>query len=114
MRGAECWTDHRLIRSKLSLVIQPVHRRLPAKSVKRLNVKALKDPQMKNLLAKNITAALSINSTDNFNNDINSCWSSLRDTVHQASCDTLGHIKRRHQDWYDENDTEIQQLLSVK
>ena len=29
MRGVKCWTDHRLVRSFLSLHIAPVHCRVP-------------------------------------------------------------------------------------
>ncbi len=114
MRGADCWTDHNMIRSKLSLVIEPMHRRLPTKPVQRLNVKALQDPVVRNLLAENITNALSIQGSDNDIKDANEKWCTLRDAVHQAAYDTLGKPKRRHQDWFDENDSEIQQLLSVK
>ncbi len=44
MRGAECWTDHRLIRSKIHLMIQPQNTRhqLP----RRLNFRALKSPDI--------------------------------------------------------------------
>ena len=55
MCGAECWTDHRLVVSKLNLRIQ-----------------------------------------------------------HSSAATTLGHPSRKHQDWFDENDDEIQRLLEEK
>ena len=37
-------------------------------------------------------------------------WIVFRDTVH----DSLGPVSRKHQDWFDENDEEIQGLLEEK
>ena len=34
-------------------------------------------------------------------------------TVHSSAATTLGHPSRKHQDWVDENDDEIQRLLEV-
>ena len=43
MRGAECWTDHRLLVSKLRLRIQPQRRPQGKKLIKRLTVNKLSD-----------------------------------------------------------------------
>ena len=40
-------------------------------------------------------------------------WTVFRDTVH-SSADSLGPVSRKHQDWFDENDEEIQGLLEKK
>ena len=40
MCGAECWTDHRLIISKLSIKVQP---KMGKKAPKQLNITKLKD-----------------------------------------------------------------------
>lgn len=45
MRGAECWTNHRLIRSILSLHITPTHRKTPKVIRPVFNVSRLKQPQ---------------------------------------------------------------------
>ena len=45
MFGADCWTDHRLIVSRLNLVIQPKRRPQGQKIVKKLNATKLKCPQ---------------------------------------------------------------------
>ena len=41
MRGAECWTDHRLVRSKLSMRIQASKRTRGPSTVKKLDVNRL-------------------------------------------------------------------------
>ena len=35
-------------------------------------------------------------------------WTILRNAVHSLAVDILGHASRKHQDWFDENDEEIQ------
>ena len=41
-------------------------------------------------------------------------WTVFRDTVHSSAVDSLGLVSRKHQDWFDENDEEIQELLEEK
>ena len=41
-------------------------------------------------------------------------WSVFRDTVHSSAMDSLRPVSRKHQDWFDENDEEIQGLLEEK
>ena len=41
-------------------------------------------------------------------------WSVFRDTVHSSAMDSLGPVSRKHQDWFDENDEEIQGLFEEK
>ena len=50
-----------------------------------------------------------------FNNtDLNENWSALRDVVYQTSLEHLGPTQRKHQDWFDENNGEIQDPLEKK
>ena len=48
MQGAECWTDHRLIRSIFSLHITPVHRKKPKLVRAKFNVTTLDNPTEEN------------------------------------------------------------------
>ncbi|KAL8563736.1 hypothetical protein ACOMHN_063504 [Nucella lapillus] len=41
-------------------------------------------------------------------------WASFRDALHSAALETLGPATRHHQDWFDENDSEIHALLEDK
>ena len=41
-------------------------------------------------------------------------WTVFLNAVHSSAVDTLGHTSRKHQDWFDENDEEIQDLLEDK
>jgi len=56
MRGAECWTDHRLVRASNELNIRlPIRKRQPKK---RLHVRGCSDPSKVDLLRENIHAKL--------------------------------------------------------
>ena len=46
--------------------------------------------------------------------DVDESWTVFRDTVHSSSMDFLGPVSRKQQDWFDENDKEIQGLLREK
>ena len=41
-------------------------------------------------------------------------WTVFHKTVLSSAASTLGHPSRKHQDWFDENDDEIQRLLEEK
>ena len=99
MRGADYWTDHRMIRSKLLLELQPRRRKSAAKPMKRLNVKLLRDGTTQAKLTDNIEASFP---------PVGKEWAALWDAVHKASLETLGTEKRRLQDWFEENDVEVQ------
>ena len=47
MRGAECWTDHRLILSKMSMKIRPPIRK-KSKPIRKINCASLKDETKRN------------------------------------------------------------------
>ena len=40
-------------------------------------------------------------------------WSVFHKKVHSSAATTLGHPSRKHQDWFDENNDEIQRLLYI-
>ena len=50
----------------------------------------------------------------NTSDDPEENWTAFRDTVHSSAMDSLGPISRKHQDWFNENDDEIQGLLEEK
>ena len=58
MRGAECWTDHRLVRCKLSMHIQASSRGRGPSTVKKLDVNRLKDPTVSSNFNKALDTAL--------------------------------------------------------
>lgn len=112
MCGAECWTDHRLILSKLRLLIQPKRRPQGTKAPRRLDISKLELDTVK----QSFVAAMSerLETLDMQNKNVETAWATLRNVVYDTSLECLGHRSRRHKDWFDENCTEIKQLLEEK
>ena len=54
MSGADCWTDHRLVVSKLNLRIQPVRRPQGKKVPKKLDVSKLKQDGKRQIFANDL------------------------------------------------------------
>ena len=112
MCGADCWTDHRLVVSKLNLRIQPARRPQGKKVPKRLDASKLKQDSKRQAFIKYICSRL--DAVELGSDDPEENWTVFRDTVHSSAMDSLGPVSRKHQNWFDENDEEIQGLLEEK
>jgi len=115
MHGAECWTDHRLVRTSLRIRIRPPVRK--QKPQRRLNVSGLgrradlsnlREAISSNLAQVSDCSPLPFQSSS----DATKQWDTLSKAVLDAAVDTLGYSTRKHQDWFDSNDAEIQTLLN--
>ena len=112
MCGAECWTDHRLIISKISLHIQPKRRPQGDKAPKRLNVNKLKENNTKNCFTNALEEKLESTTLDQEN--VDTAWASLQKVVYETAMECVGPTTRKHKDWFDENNLEIAKLLEDK
>ena len=109
MCGAECWTDHHFIISKLNLHIQPKRHPQGMKTPKCLNISKLKLSCIKQSLTNTLEECLDATMLDN--QDVESAWAALHETVYNTAMECLGPTIRKHKDWFDENSTEIMQML---
>ena len=112
MCGAECWTDHRLILSKLNMHIHPRRRPQGKKANKRLNISKLEQNSVRDNLSEDLDSKLRLLDLDLDRTDEN--WVALRDIVYNTALTHLGQNMRKHQDWFDDNNEEIQKLLDEK
>ena len=99
MCGANCWTDHRLVVSKLNLRIQPARRPQGKKAPKRLDVSKLNHDSMRQAFINDISnqlCAMNLSSEDPEEN-----WTVFQKVVHSSAATTIGHPSRKHQDWFD-------------
>ena len=110
--GAECWTDHRLIASKLNLQIQPKRRPQGKKTARRLDIARLENPDVLNDFTNSLGSKLSSPQPNQVS--IEDQWKTFRDTVHTTAEEHLGPSIRKHQGWFDENDVAIKTLLDEK
>ena len=112
MCGADCWTDHRLVVSKINLRIQPTRRPQGKKAPKRLDVSKLNHDSMRQAFINDISnqlGAMNLISEDPEEN-----WTVFQKVVHSSAATTIGHPSHKHQDWFDENDEEIKFILVEK
>ena len=105
------WTDHTLLHSKLTFKTVPTKKTAPAVTKrKKLNVRGLRTTDNKARLQNKLTEGLA--GISFAEQDVEANWKQFRDVVLEAAQSTLGSEERKHQDWFDENDNIIQELLS--
>nr|VZI32245.1 unnamed protein product [Spirometra erinaceieuropaei] len=113
--GADGWTDHRLVISKMRIRLQPRRRPQGKRPPGKLNVALLSLPAHRLHFSNELAQRL-----DNFpiaaaddaaaaaeNTSVENRWCQLRDTVQSTALAVLGRAPRQHQDWFDDNDAAI-------
>ena len=114
MRGADCWTDHVLLRCKVNFHVMRKHRRQVTSVKRKLDVNKLGNPAVQGSLCNAFINHFQELPQETSNIDVESEWATFRDTVYKTAETILGHPTRKHQDWFDDNDQEILDLLSRK
>ncbi|BHF66011.1 hypothetical protein SprV_0200902500 [Sparganum proliferum] len=125
--GADGWTDHRFVISKMRLRLQPRRRPQGKRPPGKLNIALLSLPahhlRFSNELAQRLhnlsiaaAAAAAAEAVDVAaeNASVENRWCQLRDTVQSTALAVLGRARRQHQDWFDDNDAVISNLLAEK
>nr|VZI33763.1 unnamed protein product [Spirometra erinaceieuropaei] len=119
--GADRWTDHRLVISKMRIRLQPRRRPQGKRSPGKLNVALLSLPahrlHFSNELAQrldNLPIAAAAAAAAAENASVENRWCQLRDTVRSTALAVLGRALCQHQDWFDDNDAAIRNLLAEK
>lgn len=111
MRGADCWTDHRLIRSKLRLTVRPPIRRQRS-GKKKLNINKLRSENGRNILRSTIANAISEKQPMNdMTIPLDDIWEAFSTLIYDAAEEALGIQAKKHKDWFDENMDNILPLL---
>nr|VZI48544.1 unnamed protein product [Spirometra erinaceieuropaei] len=119
--GADGWTDHRLVISKMRIRLQPRRRPQGKRPPGKLNVALLSLPahhlHFSNELAQrldNLPIAAADDAAAAENASVENRWCQLRDTVQSTALAVLGRAPRQHQDWFDDNEAAIRNLLTEK
>ena len=79
---------------------------------KRSDVSKLKQDSMRQAFINDICSRS--DALEHCSKNLDENWTVFRDTVHSSAMDSLGPVSRKCQDWFDENDEEIQGFLEVK
>ncbi|BHF70988.1 hypothetical protein SprV_0401404200 [Sparganum proliferum] len=118
--GADGWTDNRLVISKMRIRLQSRRRSQSKRPPGKLNVAVLSLPAHNLHFSKAIAqrldnlpiAATAVAAAENAS--VEHRWCQLRDTVWSTALAVLGRARRQHQDWFDDNDAIISNLLAEK
>nr|VZI19876.1 unnamed protein product [Spirometra erinaceieuropaei] len=119
--GADGWTDHRLVISKMRIRLQPRRRPQGKRPPGKLNIALLSlsayHLHFSNELAQgldNLPIAAAADAAAAEYASMENRWCQLRDTVQSTALAVLGRACREHQDWFDDNDAAISNLLAEK
>nr|VZH90231.1 unnamed protein product [Spirometra erinaceieuropaei] len=117
--GADGWTDHRLVISKMRIRLQPRRRPQGKRPPGKLNVALLSLPahhlHISNELAQRLdNLPIAADAAAAENASVENRWCQLRDTVQSTALAVPGRAPRQHQDWFDDNDAAIRNLLAEK
>lgn len=110
----ECWTDHRLVVSKLQIGLKP-RRQIKRKQQHRarMDVGKLKTPESAESLRTEIQSRLS--QLDNAYTDADNYWEKLNNEIKESCELTVGFTNtNRKNDWFAENHPRISNLLEEK
>ena len=116
-RGAECWTDHRLLCSTVHFQFRPpVKRQSRKKQIDRSSFhNQPKLNELREALAEALDQLPEPDPAQNYNPEqINSMWNDFSNQLFETTTEIFGVSKRKHQDWFDENNLEIRDLLQRK
>ena len=94
-----CWTDHRFIRSTMSIKLKKRRRIQKKNAQRRLNLDSLNEAATQQLLQDSFGERLQQEYPDN----IKEHWGFLKSTILDSCKTTLGYQSRKHQDWFDVN-----------
>ena len=94
MRCTDCLSEHRMIRSKMCLNVQPCRHRCSAKPRKKLDVVKLKSVTVQQQLAEKLNTIFEEHNEPP--PDVDTEWARLRDPLYEAAHEILGVTQRKH------------------
>jgi len=111
MPSADCYTDHRLVRSKIAFTFKPPPKK-KGPQTKKLQVHKLQDADTKVEFQAKLEERLS--GDEDLPDDPEQQWMRLKTILQATSAEVVGFSTRKNKDWFDESDTHIQELLEKK
>ena len=112
MPSAECYTDHRLVRCKLRLLFKPKPRKGGAPK-KKFKVGCFQSAERTADFQAGLQLRL-VDSSCQVDPPLETLWVHLKTAISQTAEEVLGYTTRKNKDWFDENNQEIQELLTQK
>ncbi|XP_030853868.1 uncharacterized protein LOC115929294 [Strongylocentrotus purpuratus] len=113
MRGANCLTDHQLLRSKIAFALRSKRRKQGATKLAKLNTDRLHVNTQRLKLEQDMEKALATWGVQE-GMTVDQTWASLSKVVYDTASNTLGKPERKHQDWFDPEDSELLILMKKR
>ena len=107
LRSAECWTDHRLLKSNVNFRVVS-KKRFTKYSMRKFDINRLNDPNIVTCFENQLKEELELSK------EIEGSWNRLKTAATTAANKTIGLKKNKREDWFDNNNDEIQDLLEKK
>ncbi|XP_049885772.1 craniofacial development protein 2-like [Pectinophora gossypiella] len=108
MRGAQGWTDHRLIRSRMRLNYKPPRRAEHKVPARLAFAKLVHDEATQDKLDAEFDVLMS--STDD-STSVNTKWCAYARALYSVSQQVIGKPQKKNEDWFDDSDVELRQLV---
>ncbi|XP_050675965.1 uncharacterized protein LOC126972906 [Leptidea sinapis] len=108
MRGAQGWTYHRLIRSRMKLYYKPPRRAEHRIPVRHACARLVRDEGLCRELDAEFEAAMP--STDDITS-VDASWRTYSTALYCVSQRVIGTPHKKHQDWFDDSDVEVRQRV---
>ena len=106
----EYWIDHRLVRSSMSFVLRPKQRKAKKQNRTKFNLVRLDLPEKRDeFQTKRSEALLNVENTS-----VECLWTGLETAIKTTCVEILGIQKRHNEDWFDDNDAEVEQMIAEK
>ncbi|XP_068209413.1 uncharacterized protein [Palaemon carinicauda] len=116
MPGADdCWMDHRLLISRLSVtILRPPRRALDSVAHQRFDCSKLRNPQVPQNYKEACERHLADPADPVGQATVEHHWTTLRNAMARAAEETLGYTTKKRHDSFDENDATISLLIETK
>ena len=111
MRGANCWTDHKMVRAKLS--VRPFHSQSRKRVTIPFAVHHLREQASRDRYREYLTQQL-LDTPHNPDGSAEDNWRTLKKCIMNAAESTIGREKRDQPDWFLENAHVITPLIEAK
>ena len=103
VRGAECGTDHGMVRSVVAFRLKTVNRTAIQQRSRSLDMARLHNAEVRRQLQSELDTKLRLHESVN-ENSIDSLWTQMKETIREVAEDTLGFSKRGAPDCFSENE----------
>ena len=111
MRGANCWTDHQMLRSKVAFRIRQKYNRQGTSKSTKLNTAKLSTICHRGSFYQEMDSALA-QWEEKEHSTPDEEWAAVQHVVYNTANTNIGMPNRKHHDWFDTSDQELQTLMS--